>query len=67
MHWMIRRQVLREELLECCVTGLAGFALLIIGPGLVVEVARTFDVGVLEGIGPGAELPGAGLGQRDEI
>jgi hypothetical protein len=34
---------------------------------LVVKVALALDVGVLERIGPGPELAGAGFGRREKI
>jgi len=59
--------MLLQELLKIRCAGLARFAFLIVGARLIVEVPRTGDVGVLEGIRPGSELARARLGQRFQI
>jgi hypothetical protein len=43
------------------------FLLLVGGAGLVIEVTLTFDVGVLEAVGPAANLARAAFGQGAEI
>ncbi len=64
---MAGRNVLGEEFLKGGGAGVAYLSLLVVRAGLVVEVAEAGDVGVLKGIGPGAELAGAGLGDGFEI
>ena len=64
---MIGREVLGEEELEIGRTLFAGGAFPIVRARLVVQVARAGDVGVLQRVGPGSELPGTGLGERSEI
>ncbi len=36
-------------------------------PGLVIKMALAFDIGVLETVGPSADLPGTGFGLGLEI
>lgn len=64
---MVRWQVLGQKSLESSGALFARLALLVVGPGLVVEVARAFNVGILKRVGPGAELSGAAFGQAYEI
>lgn len=42
------------------------FAGLVLGAAFLGEVALALDVGVLEAVGPGANLTGTGLGEGDE-
>jgi hypothetical protein len=60
---MVGSEMLLEELLETRGTGLASFAFLIVRARLLVEMSRTGDVRVLQGIRPTTYLPGAALGQ----
>jgi len=39
----------------------------VLGASLLGEVALTFDIGVLQVIGPSANLPGTGFGEGFEI
>jgi hypothetical protein len=55
---MIGRQVLRQHGLEIAEALLAGGGTLVIGAGVVVEATRAWDVGILQGIGPSAQLAG---------
>jgi hypothetical protein len=64
---MIGREVLGEKLLESDRTGFASLALLVVRARLIIEMTRAGDVGILQGIRPGAELPGAALGHRFQI
>ena len=59
---MVGREMLGEGFLEIGSAGNPRFAFLVIGARLIVEVTRAGDIGVLQGIGPGPELPGATLG-----
>lgn len=59
---MIGRKMLLQELLETRRAGYPRFAFLIVRAGLIVEVPRTGDVGILKRIGPGSQLPRAALG-----
>ncbi len=64
---VVGREMLSEELLEVCGALLALLGVLVVRPRFVVEVTRAGDVGVLQGVRLGAELTGAGLGERYEI
>ena len=64
---MIGREMLQEEGVERLGARRAGLAFCVVGPGLVVEVARAGDPGVLQRVRPGADLARAGLGGGYEI
>jgi len=64
---MFLRQILHEHGLEFRGASLANFALLEVAPRLFIEMALTGNGGILQGVGPGAELAGAGRCQIQHI
>lgn len=67
MKRMIGREVLGESLDKIGRAVFARLAFLVVRPRLIVEMARTGDVGILERIGSAAQLPRATLGRRFQI
>ena len=61
------REALVDQLLEGGDALFVGFAFLVVGAGLVVEMALAGDIGILQRVGPGAELPGAAFGNGFQI
>jgi hypothetical protein len=64
---VIRWKVLLHEFLKLGDAGFQFLPVLKTGAGLLVQVPRPGDVGVLQCIGPGAELAGARFSQFDQI
>lgn len=60
---MIRRQFVKKFFIKCCGTLL----LIRLAAELVTQVALPFNVGILKMVCPGAQLSGAGDGQRFQI
>ena len=56
-----------EALGEILPESVGGFAVFVLAAGLVVEVARTLDVAVLQVVGPGADLARAAFSEGFQI
>jgi hypothetical protein len=67
MQRVIGRQMMGEGPLKVDRTGFTRLAILVIGAGFVIEMSRPGDVGILQGVRPGAELAGAGFGEGYEL